>query len=62
VDGLFNWRTTLAGIILATSNLVVAYLEGQMDIKAFLLSAAIAVFGYLAKDASKTGTLSSPKE
>ena len=47
-----NWRTTVAGLIGAVANLVVAYLQGQLDTKAFIISAAIAVLGYFAKDAT----------
>ena len=60
-DYILNWRTTLAGIIAATANIVVDYLNGTMDMKTFLISFAIAALGYLSKDASKTGTNTAPR-
>ena len=56
---LRNWRTTLAGVLGATINILVAYLQGQLDTKTFIISAVMAILGYFAKDAttgSKPGT------
>ena len=60
-DYLANWKTTAAGLLLATVNIVVSYLNGQLDTKAFLISFFMAVLGYFAKDATKTGTKSNPR-
>ena len=61
IDELLNWKTTAAGLILATSNIVVAYLHGTLNTKTFLLSFFMAVLGYFAKDATKSGTVSKPR-
>lgn len=61
-DFLFNnWKMTLAGIIGATANLIIAYLQGQLDAKTFLISFIIATLGVLGKDGDKSGTLKNPR-
>ena len=47
-----NWRTTLAGLLAATANIIIAYLEGKLDAKAFAVSFGIAAIGYFSKDAA----------
>lgn len=42
-----NWRTTLSGALLA----VLYSITGTHDLKHVAVSAAIALFGYLSKDA-----------
>ena len=51
-----NWRTTILGgigaIIVAVSPIIVS---GEVDTKALIGAAVIALFGYLAKDAGVSG-------
>lgn len=52
-----SWRTTAAGVTLATVTYVVNYLNtGQaIDFKAMAIGAAMVALGYLSKDAGVTG-------
>jgi hypothetical protein len=56
-----NWRTTLAGIVLATGNIVNDYVTGTITLRTFVLSFALAVAGYIIKDAKVTGTELNPR-
>ena len=47
-----NWKTTIAGAILA--GLLAIQNEDLTDWKAWILPAAIAVLGFLARDADKS--------
>ena len=60
-DFIGNWKTTLAGLIGATSTIVISFLYGEMDLKAFILAMAIAILGVLSKDGDKTGTRANPR-
>ena len=54
-----NWRTTLVGAILAALTaakpILDAWQGGPIDWRALVISAALAVLGFLAKDAGVTG-------
>jgi len=56
-----NWRTTLAGIILATGNVVMDYSNGVLTFRTFAISFSLAVAGYIIKDAKVTGTELNPR-
>jgi len=56
-----SWKTTLAGVIGATSTIIISYLNGELDAKAFVIAFIIAVLGVLAKDGDKTGTTKNPR-
>ena len=47
-----NWKTTIAGLLGATANLVIAYLQGGIDGKTCVISLGLAILGYFSKDAS----------
>ena len=51
-----NWRTTVAGILAATANIIVSYLNGELDAKTFIVSFLIAALGYFSKDANTGST------
>jgi hypothetical protein len=51
-----SWRTTLAGLVFATGNIVNDYLNGTINVRTFAVSLALAIAGWLAKDAKVTGT------
>lgn len=52
-----NWKTTLFGAISAAAIAGQAvYANGSVDLKTALAAIAVAVFGYLVKDAGVTGT------
>lgn len=52
-----NWKTTLFGAISAAAIAGQAvYQNGSVDLKTALTAIAVAVFGYLVKDAGVTGT------
>lgn len=53
---LANWKTTLAGCLLGAVEIVAAYLRGELDAKAAIIGVALAVLGYLAKDATTGST------
>ena len=59
--GKGNWKTTVAGILGATSTIIISYLYGEMDVRTFTLAFVLAVVGFLAKDGDKTGTLKNPR-
>lgn len=56
-----NWRTTLAGIALATGNIVNDYVVGTISLRTFVLSFVMAVAGFIIKDAKVTGTAMNPR-
>ena len=56
-----NWRTTLAGIVLATGNIVMDYSNGVLTFRTFAISFSLAVAGYIIKDAKVTGTELNPR-
>jgi len=56
-----NWRTTFAGIILATGNIVMDYSDGVLTFRTFAISFALAVAGYIVKDSKVTGTELNPR-
>lgn len=51
-----NWRTTLAGAVLAVVIAVQPFIEsGAWDLKSVAVAAFVALLSYLAKDAGVTG-------
>jgi len=51
-----NWKTTILGILAAIMIAVAPLIQtGQVDWKAVALAAAVALFGYFAKDKDVTG-------
>lgn len=52
-----NWKTTLFGAISAAAIAAQSvYATGGVDLKTALTAIAVAVFGYLVKDAGVSGT------
>ena len=56
-----NWRSWALGLLGATGNIIVDYVRGTMDFRTFLVSAFIAVMGYIVKDAKVTGSPLNPR-
>ena len=56
-----NWKTTLAGVLGATSTIIISYLYGEMDERTFAIAFVMAVLGFLSKDGDKSGTLKNPR-
>lgn len=52
-----NWRTTIIGAVIAALIVIQgAVSSGTIEWKSVLIAAAVAAFGYVAKDAGVTGT------
>jgi hypothetical protein len=51
-----NWKTTIAGAVLAAALVVInLYQTGTVDLKSLIIAGAIALIGALAKDYNVTG-------
>lgn len=63
MDFLANWKTTLAGVIGGFLLALIQYYQagGVVTWETVVSFFATALVGYLAKDATKTGTIAQPK-